>query len=227
MKSIWRYLYLAAGTVELLNRSGLIDIDEAWIKPTLMPILFFGVLSEFIKSKNKVLSFLLIGIFFSWWGDIFLLGSESSHFLLGLSSFLIAQLIYAFMFNKAKWDQSVLKKGKWFPQFRMVLVGLLLVMMYFQWPQLGDMKVPVLLYSLAITGMAISAASREGFASNKSFWYCAIGAFVFVISDSLIAVQQFGSPFKGGSFLVMLTYIVAQYLIVEGVLMWAKEKKSS
>jgi hypothetical protein len=37
-----------------------------------------------------------------------------------------------------------------------------------------------------------------------------------MVSDSLIAITKFGSDFAYSGFCVMLTYIVAQYLIVKG-----------
>jgi uncharacterized membrane protein YhhN len=48
-----------------------------------------------------------------------------------------------------------------------------------------------------------------------------LGALLFMISDSLIALDRFGSdllPLPWAGFWIMLTYIAAQYLIVVGML---------
>jgi uncharacterized membrane protein YhhN len=48
--------------------------------------------------------------------------------------------------------------------------------------------------------------------------YVFIGAIVFVLSDSILAVNKFYNPIQKSSFIIMLTYLVAQYLIVNGIL---------
>jgi hypothetical protein len=42
------------------------------------------------------------------------------------------------------------------------------------------------------------------------------GALFFMLSDSLLAINKFYRPFPLAGFLIMLSYIVAQYLIVIG-----------
>ena len=44
------------------------------------------------------------------------------------------------------------------------------------------------------------------------------GALFFVISDSILALNKFYTPLKKSSFIIMFTYLVAQYLIVIGIL---------
>jgi uncharacterized membrane protein YhhN len=46
--------------------------------------------------------------------------------------------------------------------------------------------------------------------------YLLIGAFLFVISDSLIAVNKFVIPLPWQHLLVMLTYYLAQYYLFIG-----------
>ena len=48
--------------------------------------------------------------------------------------------------------------------------------------------------------------------------YVFFGAIAFVISDSILAINKFYAPFEKSSFFIMLTYLVAQYLIVVGIL---------
>jgi uncharacterized membrane protein YhhN len=48
--------------------------------------------------------------------------------------------------------------------------------------------------------------------------YVFVGAISFVVSDSLLAINKFYEPIERSSFLIMLTYLVAQYLIVVGIL---------
>jgi uncharacterized membrane protein YhhN len=48
--------------------------------------------------------------------------------------------------------------------------------------------------------------------------YILIGAIVFVSSDSILAFNKFYAPITHASFFIMVTYCMAQYLIVKGIL---------
>jgi uncharacterized membrane protein YhhN len=78
----------------------------------------------------------------------------------------------------------------------------------------GAMQIPVLVYSIVISIMVLAAINRIGEVPNAL--KVALGAVLFMVSDSLIAITKFGSDFAYSGFCVMLTYIVAQYLIVKG-----------
>ena len=87
------------------------------------------------------------------------------------------------------------------------------------WPKLGEMQIPVLVYSIVITLMGLAALDRYGAVSPKSFWKVLIGALLFILSDSLIAYSRFGQEIVEISlpgFWIMLTYILAQFLIITG-----------
>jgi uncharacterized membrane protein YhhN len=43
-------------------------------------------------------------------------------------------------------------------------------------------------------------------------------AVLFVSSDSLVAFNKFYNPLVLSSFIIMITYLIAQYLIVSGIL---------
>lgn len=45
----------------------------------------------------------------------------------------------------------------------------------------------------------------------------AIGAVLFILSDSAIAVDKFLQPIPAATWIIMTTYAAAQYLIVTGV----------
>lgn len=47
-------------------------------------------------------------------------------------------------------------------------------------------------------------------------WYTFVGAVLFVVSDSMIAWNKFATEIKNERVLVMSTYILAQFLIVQG-----------
>jgi uncharacterized membrane protein YhhN len=76
---------------------------------------------------------------------------------------------------------------------------------------------PIIAYATAIMLMGITAAERQS--NKKSYRFVLIGAILFIISDSLIAINKFAFSIPLSGLWVMATYIAAQYLILEGVLL--------
>jgi len=81
------------------------------------------------------------------------------------------------------------------------------------WESLGDLLIPVLFYILALSGMGVSAALREGPLAGVF-----VGAFLFVIADSLIAINKFLVPFDYNLVLIIGLYLAGQFFIGKGVL---------
>ena len=181
-------------------------------KPVLMPSLiayfFFSV-----SVKDKMAYYVVLGLFCSWLGDVFLMfqNINSLYFILGLLSFLTAHILYTIIFRKTNKDF----KPRPFTHatgFLMVIYGVLLL--FLLWPGLGALKIPVILYTAIILAMAVSALFRKADGSSLVL----IGAFLFVASDSLLALNKFSDPFFGASFWIMSTYILAQFLITTGMI---------
>lgn len=100
--------------------------------------------------------------------------------------------------------------------FPIVLAGTgLLVVLY---PHLGELRIPVVVYALVLVIMVLNALFRYGRTPNSSFWLVFIGAFLFMLSDSLLAINKFKAPIPQGGIWIMTSYISAQYLIVEGII---------
>jgi len=100
--------------------------------------------------------------------------------------------------------------------FFLILIWLTLITVLF--PVLGEMKMPVVVYSMTITGMALAALHRYQKTTAKSFWMVMGGALIFMLSDSMIAINKFLEPIPSANVLIMLTYIAAQYLIISGLI---------
>ena len=71
---------------------------------------------------------------------------------------------------------------------------------------------PVLCYAGAIGAMAIFSLSRRP-PSVTSWRFGAFGAFVFIISDSVLAINKFVVPVPHAADLIMTTYYSGQLLI--------------
>ena len=152
-----------------------------------------------------------VSLLFSSLGDVLLEIPGEKMFLFGLVSFLIAHLLYIVLFSR-----NSLRPLNTGPTQKLIIVAVpiySIIMTAWLWPGLGDLTGPVIFYICAITAMVISAA-LAGF----SFRLILVGALLFFLSDSLIAINRFKFPIKYNDYLVWSTYYAAQLLITLGYL---------
>jgi uncharacterized membrane protein YhhN len=191
--------------------------DIAWfIKPLLIPFLIVVVnFATAFPTKKLLLSALL----FSWIGDVILLFSEKAeiYFICGLVSFLLSHLLYISVFNKQIKPRNNGTKAVFWIGVTAIIIYLM-VMLFLLLPTLGDLKIPVFVYALVISTMLLFAFKGFLIWHKPANWYILIGAIVFISSDSVLAFNKFYYELRMSSFLIMVTYLVAQYLIVKGIL---------
>lgn len=194
-------------------------IGVAWIsiavKSLIIPLLIWLYL-RFVRGHwNRFHSMIIIALIFSWIGDITLQLTQfqESFFLVGLGSFLITQLIYMVAF--------FITPGKNTLFFRKIY--LLIPVALYGWgilwllsAGLGDMKLPVTVYTVVILSMLLAAVNREKKVNRQSFLLVLAGAILFVLSDSMIAINKFSQPFELARIAILSSYFTAQYLIALG-----------
>jgi len=195
-----------------------------WSKPALMiSLLIFILLSgKWQKPGLKLLS--LLAVAFSLLGDVFLIqDSDSSFFLFGLGAFLIAHICYiiAFIaFKKKTLDIPFLKRHPWSVFLASGYAGLLFTKLK---EGAGHMSGAVLIYAVVLSVMLLMALNREKRVGPKSFRWVMIGALFFVASDSLLAWNRFVTDLEWSPIYILGTYAIAQYLIVNGLIMEGRE----
>ena len=74
-------------------------------------------------------------------------------------------------------------------------------------------------------GMSIFAINRYGKVNDKSFKLILVGAILFTMSDSLLALNKFLQPIPLAGVWIMASYAAAQYYITKGVLANCEEEK--
>jgi len=144
-------------------------------------------------------------------GDVLLDLDPVGLFVFGLGSFLVAHLVYISLFIRDRRRMVPLGGTR-----VLLAVGVLLYSVAVSgWllPSLGSLIVPVAIYMCAITAMVISAILGR----FENPWV-AVGAILFLISDSLLAVNKFKTPVPYRDFLVWSTYYTGQYGITIGFL---------
>ena len=75
------------------------------------------------------------------------------------------------------------------------------------------MKLPVAIYMLVILTMAWRALNRWAANRGRQEALAAVGAILFVASDSMIAINRFQGRFRLAELLILATYFVAQWMI--------------
>jgi uncharacterized membrane protein YhhN len=183
-----------------------------------------------LKSSEHRSTLVLLAIFFSFGGDTFLMfdQSNSMFFILGLVSFLISHVFYILAYRQYR--DELLTEGLQGIQrirlaFPIILAGTGLVIVLY--PVLGALKYPVMAYALVLVLMVLNALFRFGRTNNRSFWLVFAGAILFMLSDSILAINKFLEPIAHAGFFIMSTYILAQFLLIEGLCAHFDSKKNS
>ncbi len=169
-------------------------------KPLLMPILAYIV----YLSSNENNKFLYLALFFSFLGDVLL----QFTFIPGLVAFLIAHIFYIVIFSKNT-------RLSFFKSISMVIITVL-YFLFLKNHLTSELFIPVLIYCIAITLMAVFAINRTN--RSKGINYVLIGALLFVISDSCIAYNKFVESIPNSTFWIMSTYGLAQWFIIKGLI---------
>jgi uncharacterized membrane protein YhhN len=221
MPTVFLILFGLASVAELSAQAfGWPDV-RVITKPSLLLLLTAWYITTIRQNNQSLSAMLLAALIFSWLGDVLLMGTGDLYFMLGLGSFLLAHVFYIFTFrqfrneNEANALQGLQRIRFAFP---IVLSGTGLVIILY--PNLGGLALPVLVYAGVLTAMVLNALFRFGRTNSPSFAYVFGGAILFMISDSVLAINKFLEPVDGAGTWIMLTYIAAQFFIVKGLLMF-------
>ena len=185
-----------------------------YTKPFLMPLLAI----YYITSAVEVNKFIVLALAFGFIGDIFLLWPErKNNFIIGLGSFLIGHLCYGLLFLQS------ISFGKDVPMWFYLII---IIYASGAWTvirklvrYLGDMKIPTYIYMVVILSMSFASLTRIWFMDMSIlFLFPFIGLLFFLCSDSMLGFYTFKGKFKNGDIYIMLTYVLAQALIIGGYL---------
>ena len=129
---------------------------------------------------------ILAALVFSWFGDMFLLGTDATFFLAGLASFLLGHVVYVIAFSHRG------LKDRWMFTALVPVVAASLLAMVWLGPHLPDeMIIPVRAYTLVISLMVVTAWGARGAGGP---WLIPAGATLFYLSDLSVAAMQFADP---------------------------------
>ncbi len=217
-------LFVTASLVNLVALSYGNNLVASIAKPLLMP--FLALTAYFWLKENdvpwsKLSASLISALAFGTIGDIFLMFSGKGFFIAGMAAFFAGHVCYSFVLLK-------LLKGRK-PSGNMRDLGIVAVavmaMMILMWVAAKqvlsfklDIAMGLIVFIYALAFPANVYFSAYGTIFYKPLWITAFGYLFFAFSDGLIGLNVFrGINFDSRHLLVMLTYIVAQAMIVCGI----------
>ena len=192
---------------------------EYIVKPLVMLALFFWLWTS-TDAKGATLWF-GVGILFSLVGDVLLINPSEQFFLLGLIAFLCAHVAYIIGFNMplpplTAWGFLLAIMIAWGSSriLRRILTPL---------AARGQLhlRIPILIYAVAISIMLLSALIKLtdlSWNANAAL-LVGVGAFLFYISDLILAWNKFVTPIQNGPIYNITSYYLGQIMLIAGVVL--------
>ena len=208
MKIILLVTFVAVSAIYLVSLFFKQGKLQSVLKSCLVPL----ILAIYLFGAKRILIPVVLALIFGWIGDVLLLDiTKVRRFQLGLASFLVGHVCFIVAFFEFALPLNILVLTV------SVLVASIAGFFIFRFVRPDkEMKYPVIAYEVIIMLMAISAVqvffSQSGVFGALAF----IGSLCFVMSDSILAYDTFRKKSKIGYFMVMVTYILAQFLITLG-----------
>lgn len=216
--NIWLILALVFAALEALALRRGWDKLEYVAKPAVMVCLFVWL---YLSTGLQGLTIWFgLGILFSLAGDVLLMISLDRMFIFGLVSFLFAHISYLIGF------QNELMTVSFWSVLLLAIIAVnavrLMRRLISAMRARGQSRLigPVVLYSTVITGVlyaAMTTLSNPAWKAGASL-LVGLGAFLFYISDIILAWNKFVSPIKNGRVLNIAAYHLGQIGLIAGVI---------
>lgn len=204
--------YVIVGVVHL----GALATGAHWLsaptKVLLMPALILALLVSVPSRRTSIPVIATIALLFSWAGDALLSSPGGVGFIIGLGCFTLAHATYIVLFLGPLKQRAIRRIAVLYLPWWIALVSVLA-------PFAGGLLVP-----LATYGLVLGVAAATALGSSR---LVAVGALLFLLSDSLLALKLFYPGFRiwQQDALIMLGYLTGQGLIIVGTVLIARRAR--
>lgn len=133
---------------------------------------------------------IVVGLVLGAGGDVALMWKSDRAFLTGLVLFLLGHLAYVVAFA------LLASPSQWLSLWSLLPLAAAAAVLRYLWPHLGKMRVPVIVYTVVIGSMVITAvaAFQHGPLTARAGWFMLVGAVLFFGSDIAVARERFVAP---------------------------------
>jgi uncharacterized membrane protein YhhN len=201
-------------------------------KILLLPLLIcFLIAQENFSQLPNSKWLLIIALFGSFLGDV-LLSKEVDNFILGMVAFMTTHIFNIIYFNKQNGIGQV--KSTKFKGFAIFLIAFCVLIFFQLKAAMGALIYPILVYMALICSAALMAIHAGGNMKasliSKLFWLP--GMLFFISSDTVLAFNKFsweksGLHIQNIGLVTMLTYGIAQLLLVKGFQLYFKQQAAA
>lgn len=164
-------------------------------------------------SVSVYYQYLLVGLTFCLVGDVCLALPQKKAFMGGLVAFLFGHVLYIFSFA------SLVPVSRWFSLGLFILAVISVLIFFWLQPHLKSMLIPVLIYIMVITLMAIGAVAvfwKSSFQiSGRAL--ILVGALCFYVSDVFVARHRFIKEEYRNRLLGLPLYYTGQFMLAFSV----------
>ena len=155
------------------------------------------------RPETAFARWVALGIGLSVVGDVALLWTGNRAFIVGLAAFLLAHIAYVVAFvGVAVWSPHVAVVA-------VVMVAATTLLLRAIWAGAAGMRLPVVFYGTVITAMVVSSSATLGGPLGGAV-AAAIGAPLFYVSDSSLALNRFRRPIPHAALLTLGVYWLGQ-----------------
>lgn len=209
------------------------------LSPVLLPIVILYVFFNLEGKLTKMYHLLIAAIAFSWMGgiwlgltpenaaDLYIFGIPKNKYFFfgGVVSFLIAHVLFiaSYLLSTDNQKPALFERSKW-PFLPIVTYGIVILAIIIppllSNPEKSVAALPVVFYAAILCSMVAFALNRYQRANRKSFYIVLIGSILFLLSDSLIALNflAFEGVIPHANFWINSTFLLAEFMIADGLI---------
>lgn len=187
-------------------------------KPVLIPALA-GLFA--VRARGRTVSihrgWLYPALLFCWVGDVALMFPGG--FLLGMGGFALAHVCFGVSYTRGLSPSALLRPDSLLFVLPLLAYGYAIYLtVYVSLPaQLAGLALPLAGYMFVLLADGATCLFRA-LQRMPGSAHVLLGAVLFIVSDSIIALSRFVKVLPQDGFVVMLTYILGVYWMVQGSL---------
>ena len=170
----------------------------------------------YCSIAQEIRLLVIAALLFGWIGDVFLLLKGKQRFmLLGIVAFAFGHICYIAATLTSY--RAPLRAVNLLIPIALCVLWMVFVSLKLLPSAPKSLRMPGFCYALLLSGTCLSALYQSLSTQKDAFLIAFIGGLFFIISDTILTGQEFRRELKHGNFYVMLTYIIAQTLLVIGL----------
>ena len=197
-------IFFASAILDIIG----VAANILWLQNIIKPLIILSLITLYYITATERNNWYILALFFSFLGDVFLL-DKNGYFLLGIGSFLIPQILFI---------KIIISQLRRVANYQ-IFISTLPFIVYFTMlifkikDNLNELLIPVVIYGITISVFGMVSLLYYFVNKTKKSQLLLVGAILFIASDSMIALNKFHEPKIMYPVVIMITYILGQFLI--------------